>query len=65
MSALALRDSAHPEPGLLPEGALALLVHVAFFVFMIFGLSWKSYSPEGMVVDLWSSLQEHWRCWCM
>ncbi len=58
MSALALRDSAHPEPGLLPAGVLALLVHVAFFVFMIFGLSWKSYPPEGMVVDLWSSLPE-------
>ena len=56
MSAMALRDSAHPEPGLLPAGVLALLVHVAFFVFMIYGLSWKSYPPEGMVVDLWSSL---------
>ena len=58
MSALALRDSAPPEPGLLPAGVLALLVHVAFVVFMIFGLSWKSYPPEGMVVDLWSSLPE-------
>ncbi len=56
MSALALRDSAHPEPGLLPAGVLALLVHVAFFVFMIFGLNWKSYPPEGMTVDLWDSL---------
>ncbi|TSA49997.1 MAG: protein TolA, partial [Nitrosomonadales bacterium] len=50
---MALRDSAHPEPGLLPAGVLALLVHVAFLVFMIFGLNWKSYPPEGMVVDLW------------
>ncbi|MCX7183649.1 MAG: cell envelope integrity protein TolA [Nitrosospira sp.] len=58
MSALALRDSAHPEPGLLPAGVLALLVHVAFLVFMIFGLNWKSYPPEGMVVDLWNSLPE-------
>lgn len=58
MSVMALRDSAHPEPGLLSAGVLALLVHVAFFVFMIFGLSWKSYPPEGMVVDLWSSLPE-------
>jgi len=56
MAATAIRDSAHPEPGLLPAGALALLVHVVFFIFMIFGLSWKSYPPEGMVVDLWSSL---------
>ena len=58
MSAMALRDSAHLEPGLLPAGVLALLVHVVFFIFMIFGLSWKSYPPEGMVVDLWSSLPE-------
>ena len=58
MSAMALRDSAHPEPGLLPAGVLALLVHVAFVALMIFGLSWKSYPPEGMVVDLWSSLPE-------
>lgn len=58
MSVMALRDSAHPEPGLLPAGLLALLVHVAFFVFMIFGLNWKNYPPEGMVVDLWSSLPE-------
>ena len=58
MSAMALRDSAHPEPGLLPAGVLALLVHVAFVALMIFGLSWKSHPPEGMVVDLWSSLPE-------
>ena len=56
MSALALRDSAHSEPGLMPAGVLALLVHVAFFVFMVFGLNWKSYPPEGMTVDLWDSL---------
>ncbi len=56
MSALVMRDSSHAEPGLLPAGALALLVHVIFFVFMVFGLNWKSYPPQGMTVDLWDSL---------
>lgn len=35
---------------------LAVLVHIAFFVFMIFGLNWKTFPPEGMAVELWSSL---------
>jgi colicin import membrane protein len=56
MSALVMRDSSHAEPGLLPAGAMALLVHVIFFVFMVFGLNWKSYPPQGMTVDLWDSL---------
>ncbi len=58
MSAMALRDSAHVEPGLVPAGVLAVLVHFIFFAFMIFGLNWKTYPPEGMVVDLWSSLPQ-------
>lgn len=37
---------------------LAVLVHVIFFALMIFGLNWKTYPPEGMVVDLWSSLPQ-------
>ncbi len=56
MSALVLRDSSHLEPGMLPAGALALLVHVAFLALMVFGLNWKSYPPQGMTVDLWESL---------
>lgn len=58
MSAMALRDSSHVEPGLMPAGVLAVLVHLIFFAFMIFGLNWKTYLPEGMVVDLWSSLPQ-------
>jgi colicin import membrane protein len=37
---------------------LAVLVHIVFFAFMIFGMNWKTYPPEGMVVDLWSSLPQ-------
>ena len=55
---MTLRDFAHPEPGLLPAGILALLMHVAFLAFLIFGFSWKTAPPEGMVVDLWSSFPE-------
>lgn len=44
------------EPGKLPAGILAILVHALFFVFLVFGFSWKTERPEGMVADLWSSL---------
>ncbi len=54
----AVRNSMPPEPGRVPAGALAVLVHIIFFAFMIFGLNWKTYPPEGMVVDLWSSLPQ-------
>ncbi len=56
MSAMAQLDSANRDQRLLQAGVLALLVHVAFFIFMTFGLNWKTYPPEGVVVDLWSSL---------
>ena len=44
------------EPGRLRAGVLAVLVHIVFFAFMIFGLNWKTSPPESMTVDLWSSL---------
>jgi len=55
---MTLRGATHPEPGLLPAGILALLMHVAFLVFLVFGFSWKTAPPESMAVDLWSSLPE-------
>ena len=58
MGTMALPGSAHPEPGLLPAGILALLMHVVFLVFLVFGFSWKTAPPESMAVDLWSSLPE-------
>jgi colicin import membrane protein len=57
MSAMARPDSVKHDR-LLQAGVLALLVHVGFFIFMTFGLNWKTYPPEGIVVDLWSSLPE-------
>ncbi len=56
MSAMAQLDSANRDQRLLQAGVLALLVHVGFFIFMTFGLNWKTYPPDGVVVDLWSSL---------
>src|SRR5687768_833778 len=58
MSGFALRDPSHVEPGLVPAGILAVLVHLLFLGFLIFGLSWKTYPPENMMVDLWSSLPQ-------
>ena len=37
-------------------GVLALLVHLAFFALMVFGISWQAKTPQGVVVDLWSNL---------
>jgi colicin import membrane protein len=58
MSGFALRDPSHVEPGLVPAGILAVLVHLLFLGFLIFGLSWRTYPPESMMVDLWSSLPQ-------
>ncbi|WP_074798398.1 cell envelope integrity protein TolA [Nitrosospira briensis] len=49
-------DSEYQEPGRMQAGVFAVLVHIIFFAFMIFGLNWKTYPPEGMIVDVWSSL---------
>ncbi|SDY87708.1 cell envelope integrity protein TolA [Nitrosomonas sp. Nm58] len=58
MNVTAWRDVSHAEPGLLRAAVLALLVHLVFFAFMVFGLSWKNEPAETMVVDLWSDLPQ-------
>jgi colicin import membrane protein len=58
MSAMAPSGPANRDQKLFKAGVLALLVHVGFFIFMTFGLSWKTYPPEGIVVDLWSDLPQ-------
>ena len=50
--------SANRDQKWLKAGVLALLVHVVFFIFMTFGLSWKTNPPAGIVVDLWSDLPQ-------
>jgi colicin import membrane protein len=53
MSALAYSYS---EPYKLPAGALALVVHGAFFALLYFGVNWHNEQPQGMVVDIWNAL---------
>ncbi|HJT52164.1 MAG TPA: cell envelope integrity protein TolA, partial [Nitrosospira sp.] len=53
---MALRKSSRVEPGRMPAAILAVLVHIVFFAFLIFGFNWKTEPPEGMMVDLWSAL---------
>ncbi len=33
-----------------------MLVHVAFFALLVFGITWQAKEPAGVVVDLWSNL---------
>jgi colicin import membrane protein len=44
------------EPGRLPAGILALLVHVLFFTLLVFGVTWQNREPAAVTVDLWDSL---------
>jgi colicin import membrane protein len=48
----------YPEPYRLPAGLLAVAVHVVFFTLLYFGFNWHTQPPEGMVVDLWTSLPD-------
>ncbi|MBI2311901.1 MAG: TonB family protein [Betaproteobacteria bacterium] len=43
------------EPGRVPAAVLAGVVHILFFIFLTFSVSWKTRAPETMVVDLWSA----------
>lgn len=47
---------AYQEPGKIPAGIMALLVHALFFGFLLFGFSWQTKQPEKMEVEIWSSL---------
>ncbi len=55
MSTLAYSYS---EPYKLPAGALALVVHAAFFALLYFGVNWHAEPPQGMAVDIWENLPE-------
>jgi colicin import membrane protein len=58
MSGMKSPGSVNRDQKLLKAGVLALLVHVVFFIFMTFGLNWKTHPPSGIVVDLWSDLPQ-------
>ena len=44
------------EPGGASSLLLAFAVHVAFFSFLVFAVSWRTEPPQGMVAELWTSL---------
>ncbi len=44
------------DPYRWPAGALALAVHAAFFVLLVFGVRWQSQPPENFSVELWNAL---------
>ncbi|BCK86642.1 hypothetical protein MIZ01_0406 [Sideroxyarcus emersonii] len=46
------------EPYRYSAGALALMVHVAFFALLYFGVRWQSQSPESFTVQMWDSLPD-------
>jgi len=58
MNAMASPGPVSRDPKSFKAGVLALLVHVGFFILMTFGLSWTTFPPEGIVVDLWSDLPQ-------
>lgn len=46
------------EPGRVPSGILALVVHLLFFGMLVFGISWQKKIAGPVVVDLWEDLPE-------
>ena len=46
------------EPGRVPAGLLAILVHVAFLVLLVFGVNWRTQSPAPVMVDLWENVPQ-------
>jgi len=52
MSTAVYRD----EPGKLASGVMAVAVHVAFLILLIFGVSWQRRVPETVTVEIWNNL---------
>jgi colicin import membrane protein len=46
----------YSDPNKVSAGALALLVHIAFFSMLYISFSWQMKPPQGMVVDIWDNL---------
>lgn len=49
---------AYAEPYRFPAGLLALVVHLAFFALLYFGVHWQSHPPESFVVEMWDTLPD-------
>jgi colicin import membrane protein len=46
----------YPEPGRFASGLLAVAVHVAFIVLLVFGISWQQRAPAPLVAELWREI---------
>lgn len=44
------------EPGRGAAALMAVLMHVLFFILLVFGINWQSKHPQVTAVDLWSDL---------
>jgi len=44
------------EPGVVPSGILAVLVHMGFFALLFFGVHWQTKISEPMIVDVWEEI---------
>lgn len=49
------RSVSRPAPKLI-AGALALGVHIAFVLLLVFGVSWQTREPAPVMVDVWDAL---------
>lgn len=49
---------AYSEPYRFSAGLLALIVHLAFFALLYFGVHWQSRPPESFVVEMWDNLPD-------
>jgi colicin import membrane protein len=43
----------YPDPGIIEAGILAVLVHLALFAVLFFGVQWQNSEPETVSVDLY------------
>jgi colicin import membrane protein len=46
----------YQEPYRFSAGILALVVHLAFFALLYFGVRWQSHPPEAFMVEMWEDL---------
>lgn len=46
------------EPGLVPSGVLAVIVHLGFFALLFFGVHWQTRITEPIVVDVWEDIPD-------
>ena len=51
-----MKPTVEHEPGRGAAALLAVLMHILFFILLVFGISWQSRHPQVTAVDLWSDL---------